>query len=136
LRELVQELLDNQTSVEVDLRKWVQDKSVPLAERWEVFKMSGLGETGDWCYHGFDAIIGEDYFSYDGEYHCERYQTVCMPEVVERAEEDADCLRDENGEYLTDEDGYYIPTDEEKEKLDVMKEQILSDFIRSFKYDW
>jgi hypothetical protein len=136
LRELVKELLENQTGVEVALRAWVKDKSVPLEERWEVFVMSGLGECGRYVYGGFKEIE-VNFFIYDGRYHCERYQTVLLAEVIEReGEENADFEEDENGEMLFDKDGEAVLTKEAKESVDAMKEIVLKDFIHSFVYDW
>ena len=125
MRQTVDEMLHHQAQITANLKLWVVDKDIPLDERWDVFIKSGLGTKDSWITR-FDSL-GQDYFMYDGEYHCERYQTIHMDNVWER-------MTDDTRLYLTEFSDTLKP--EVAAKLDPFREEVLEKFIQSFYYDW
>lgn len=122
MKDLINEYLDNKAGVEIALKAYVQDLTIPLDERWEQFARAGLGETDGYIYHGLDHIE-EDIFTDSG-----RYETIILVEALEE-------LEDNYGEYNVDTDEIYTPL-KAQEKLTLIKEQVLKDFIWSFQYAW
>lgn len=112
-------------SVKDHFAEVIKDKSIPLDDRWGLFKSAPdyLKEHSDWI---------EDFDQFNFEPTCddyERHRKVDMVAVVERVEEDGL----EWDEVLKE---YKKPTIEQVEDTNKFKEHILSINLGSFIMDW
>lgn len=104
-------------SLEQDVKLIVQDTDLPLEERWNLFVQSGFGDH-NYCYLHLNSYNLDDFYNY-----CERYETYSTISLIDWIYEDiASKLNDETPEEID-----LI--------LNPIKEEILSLFIRTFKYN-
>jgi hypothetical protein len=81
----VKDLLRQNEVLCSSLTEFIKDHTNSHKDRWEHFlaldSMHGMEEESS-IYHGFDSIVGDDVFMYEGLVHCERYQTVSLLESI------------------------------------------------------
>ena len=111
-----QQLENIKQSLTADVKEYVQNTSIPLEDRWEVFKKCGVGKEESYIQH----II------FNGEDICDtepfsKYETIFLVNVVENKEDDLQ---------------YYKDVDFTRESIEAFKEEVLNQFIWSFEYDW
>lgn len=95
---------------------YVQDTNYPLEERWSVFINSELGNELTSIYYLKSYDISK---IFDGDY---RHETIFANALLGAID---DCMCDEN-----------FSDKEIGQKLLEVKEELLSQFVKSFKYDW
>lgn len=109
----------------------ITDKSIPLNERWELFKKAPteLKETTCWVvnFNTLNEAEGGHVSWYD-MFGVDRHQTVEMLDIIERLEEII-----EYGQTKIKAKQFFI---DNPAKLDDLKEEILSMNLQSFVYDW
>jgi hypothetical protein len=106
--------------LEAEVKSVCQDKSISLAERWELFTCSGFGENETYV-QDFDTLLeifDANRFSWYDIFYKDRYAEVHMQDIVENLEE---------GAY-----GYKVS----RVQINKLKEEILEKFLRSFTNDW
>lgn len=108
MKEKIEEFLKQKQQLTPELKEWVKDKSIPLEERWEVFFKSELGENSTY-YEEFEHFFNEVYCN-----RLNKYQTLKLKDVEE----------------------YDWFPELSHEELIEFKEDVLSRFINSFKWDW
>lgn len=115
--------------IESVVKQYVQDKSIPLNERWEIFEQSGFGEHQCWIKH-LDSLH-DDIVMYDGLVHADRMQSISVFTIIERYEDDMEDLDDE--EKNDPDENKWL-----KYKFDpiTFKEECLAKFIKGWDYDW
>lgn len=106
------EKLTNEVTDKV--KAYVQDISIPLDNRWELFIKSDLGEEIRFV-EDFGPL-GNVYEYYD--FFFDRNQTVDLASFIANIEEGVYSIK------IT------------KEEINIIKEEILGKFIKSFIYDW
>lgn len=106
--------------LKAEFAAYVSNKSIPLDERWALFKKapSSLTNTSRWSWD-FKCVD----VSWYHDYHVKRYETVNLVDFIE------------------DHLAYEIETDDDAKKkweplIPLMKEEILADNTREFVYDW
>jgi hypothetical protein len=102
-------------ALEGRLKKVVTDTSIPLEDRWDLFVQSGMGDHEPWIQH-FEALKDYEDDLYDG---LERHSTVEITELLIHLGE--------------------LEFESQHAKIhvtDAFKEEVLSQFIRAFTYDW
>lgn len=105
-------------SLEQDVKLIVQDKKYSLEERWNLFVESGFGE-----YYPFSLYLKS--YDLDEIYDCfEKYETINTVDLIDLIYEDVE----ENSDGETNQE-YFDSI------LNPIKEEILSLFIRTFKYN-
>lgn len=100
-----------------DLKEVFQNKETySHSTRWEAFEVWHTlgGECRGFNYEGWDNIVGEECFVYEGFYHTERYMKVPLVDLVDS----------------------YLDYDLTKAQVVEMKEALMRDAISSFVYDW
>ncbi len=137
-----------------ELINFYQNDEHSFEDRWEAFmawyKLGG--DSGTYIYHGWDNLIpGEsDPIGYDCLVHCDRYQTVDLVDTLtELPERLFDNLSPEQQEAYEELDGMLtkqgLSCSEIQDKLNEqffgeilnrLKEQLMSDAISEFNYDW
>lgn len=113
LIDQIQHLDEKKKELQNDLETYVQDKSLPLSDRWEIFCLAG---DKDLLVHDIYIVHYESMNMDDYWYDINRYSTIKMVDVVEYFEERKD-------KFLG-------------EELNLFKEEILDKFIWSFELDW
>lgn len=114
LTDEINHLIEKKKELQNDLKIYVQDKSLPLSDRWEIFCLAGnkgLLPHDGWIRY-FTSI---DLESYIQDY--QRHETVSLQWMVE-------FLEDEN------------KNDNRNHPIEEFKEEILDKFIWSFELDW
>ena len=101
-----------------------QDTSIPLDERWEIFKQSELGDIQSWVmtFAALDDMYESGECDYYDAFGKDRYAYVDMIEVVE--------------EHIEGWDQYEESTPPTQEQIDALKEEILEKFVKGFHNDW
>lgn len=102
-------------NIKSDLKKVVVDKSYPLNERWDLFIESNLGEHTNYYveFEGFEGINSDRYYD---DFYIEKYETVQVKYLLKRGIE----------KQILDSDY----------KINMFKEDVLTEFIKSFEYNW
>lgn len=103
-------------------KAFITDKKIPLADRWEVFRVapSDWQESNTYIQHfAIEKKVGE--IEWYDKFYYERHETVHMYDFVDRIIEN---IEDE------DEDTWTV------ELVDEFKEEILSRNLASFDFDW
>lgn len=115
----------------VEYSAFIADKSIPLEERWAAYLSApaSMKRQDNYTTH-FNTLDG-DFFMYDGTYHCERYQTVELTEVVTYIQEELANIEEHPEWYSARKVAELQAID-----LDAFKEEILEQNVHSFKYDW
>lgn len=99
-------------NIKSDLKNFVVDKSYPLNERWDLFIESDLGEHTNY-YAEFEGINSDRYYD---DFYIEKYETVQVKYLLKRGIE----------KQILDSDY----------KINMFKEDVLTQFIKSFEYSW
>ena len=109
---------DTMKSMKESFVKVIQDKSLPLKDRWKLFNDAPkeFREENDWV-EDFDSIGDVNWYD---DFYYERYQVVYTVDIVDR---------------IVDKQQYPQFKDN-PEKLNELKEEILSKNLWSFKFDW
>ena len=94
------------------VKSFCQNKEYPLNERWNLFIDSNFGEYKYW-YAEFEGINSNRYYD---DFNIEKYETVQVKYLLERGIEKQ--ILDSN------------------DKINAFKEDVLKQFIKSFKFDW
>lgn len=111
---------------------YIQDQSIPLSERWEVFCITPYEmKEHDPCGPSFHNSLPRDFIMYDGPIDMDRGYTMNTIKMVEYIESAL-------AEIAIDE---YLGNDRKKDlflsiNLDEIKEEILEQNLGSFTYDW
>ncbi len=122
---IVQEIRDyKNNSLKNRYISYIQDKSIPMAERWEAFCEAPV----DWKqqksyvehFHVENKLKNREISWYD-DFYIEKNETVVMGNIIERLEEE---LEDFSSNGWT------------KEIIEEFKEEILSKNLGSFDWDW
>lgn len=94
------------------VEEYCQNKEYPLDDRWNLFINSDFGKHSEY-YKEFKGIDSDLY--YDG-FYIEKYETVKVKYLLDR--------------------GIEIKLLNSDDKINTFKEDVLSQFIKSFEYDW
>ena len=129
-----------QTEIEIEAKKYVQDKTIPLRERWGFFMHHDLGEPGGWIVHFRSLNEGKWKHWCSNPLEDDLYDSIDRNATV-RMERLDECLIDYIGHTYE-----IVQTYETKntpvnvtftqEDYDAWREEVLQLFIKSFKYDW
>lgn len=130
--------------IKEDFAMYINDKSIPLDKRWDIFGQSeGLfSSTNGYIYHGLD-FVSKQVLSYDGNIRpepwiyledYERYRTINLLDIVDIFEGYAEDINNGNFGHNNFLQGFTCFT--EPDIMIRVKEQILKDNIWSFEYDW
>jgi hypothetical protein len=111
MKEKLEEFLKYKEQLTEELKTFVQNKSNDLDLRWQLFCDSKLGEHKGW-YAEFKNVSSDDYYD---RYNLDKYSVGNVEDILERALDH---------KYITDEEAIEF------------KEDVLSQFIYSFTYDW
>lgn len=110
---------------------YIQNKAIPLEERWAVFSLapSNLKEYEEYG-PDFDTLH-PDFIMYDGPVHMERGQTMSTLDLIESIKESLKDL----------EENSYCGREWAEKLLKVvdvnaLKEEIMEKNLHSFNYDW
>jgi hypothetical protein len=120
-------------SVKTDFAKVIRDKSIPLDERWELFKNapSEFKNHNQWIYD-FTLKGMSSRFSLWQEYEVERHSHVDLIDIIGMVEHDVNAHnKGEELEYCFTEKLVKIP-----DIVIQMKEELLLGNMASFTYDW
>ncbi|AVH84965.1 hypothetical protein RsoM2USA_36 [Ralstonia phage RsoM2USA] len=119
-------------AIEKDFREIIKDTSIPLDERWSVFKYapSELKHAYSWVQHfsfeeSFQEAVGTEFTWYD-EFYAERHQTIDTFNILDHLEERRQHEGDEVSTYS------WVTQD----VIDKFKEEVLALAMLSFVYDW
>jgi hypothetical protein len=118
LKAKIKEYNKQKEVLRTEIKRYVQDKSFPLEERWKLFIESELGTESSWTVH-FSVLDGKDVSYYD-DFYIEKYQTTTVKDLVDMIGD----KEPEDNMFLTD------------GELNSLKEDILKQFIWSWKEDW
>lgn len=122
---ILQEILDYKNcSIKHRFIEYIQDKTIPMLTRWEVF----LEAPNDWKNHESyikrfqieRKLKGKEISWYD-DFYIEKHETVHMENVIERLEEDLEDFEKKGWN---------------KDLIAELKEEILQKNLGSFNYDW
>lgn len=105
-------------NIEQTVKEYVQDKSIPLDDRWEIFEKSECGLCKSFVAN-LDSL-NRDIVCYDGLVHVDRNQTVSVFDILEQYESGEDTSKWEM--YNFDPVAF--------------QEECLSKFLKGWKYDW
>jgi hypothetical protein len=116
----LQTYLDVKHSAEELLQTYYQDKSIPLDERWSMFEKSGFGSHKDWIQHFLIDDFDYDDFFYE---YASKYETINFINKINNYVEDFD-------------ESEVDDTHPSLEQVDLLKEHLLKENLRSCKFDW
>ena len=141
-KKLLDELGRIKEEATLELRALVQDKTIPLDERWSAFISSGLGEHLDWIQH-FQSLkpkfnnseqAVDDYLFGEKD----RHQTITVDDLYRRLGYVLDDFDGKTSYTAWTKNAQYekLETVIEQDDLDSFREECLSKFLYSFDYDW
>lgn len=114
------------------LEYYIQDTTVPLDSRWEVFSTTpSYFKNNEHWMPGFEGTVLEDISWYD-EFGVEKYRTLSSVEFVDEWLADRMKADEEDIKWYKD-TGKVVPTEED---LVAIKEYILKNNIGTMTYDW
>ena len=126
LRKEIDELAILLTKTKQKFESTIQDQTLSLDRRWEVFSAApDYLKNQDIYIPTFSETMLSEVSWYD-DFYCERYSTVKMVDIVRNLEED---FEEKNSER-------YFRLNPTKEKIVELKEMILSRNLGSFVVDW
>lgn len=116
MKDKIQKYEEDGQRLKDEVKQFVQDKTKPLEERWEIFCLAEMGERGDWVedFDSLNKVYGGEVSWYD-DFCVERMQTVYLTNVLDT---------------LTSKDNIT------EEQINEFKEEVLQKFIWSFEFDW
>lgn len=115
LIDQIQHLAEKKQELQNDLKQFVQDKSLPLSDRWEIFCLAGNEDilpTSNWIEEFEDS--NENYIDNDvyfGKWWCNKNEVIDADLFISRCE---------GNDY----------------NIDSLKEEWIDKFIWSFELDW
>lgn len=111
-----------------EVKKYCQNKEIPLDDRWDIFCGADLGDHFSWITR-YSPIVDE----YIEEGYLNRYETIYIDDILEWYEEKVyEILEEELGEEPAQEQvEVYM-----REPLVEFKEDTMQKFIKSFNFDW
>jgi hypothetical protein len=107
-------------SLQITFNSYIQDKDVPLEQRWKHFCKANYAFKTHNAYGSDFKSLPDDLIMYGGPIHMERYQVMTAEELINRIEGFVS-----EPEY----DEIYVD-------IDAVKEEILSNCLGSFTFDW
>ena len=119
LRVLIDKLEETREKlgeIEEEIIPYIQDKSLPLNERWDCFINNDLGGHDCYIQRFNGSKIGIDFIE-DG--WKEKYMTLYVSDILEH---------DEKGNNITEK---YT-----QEEIDEFRENVLQKYIKSFELNW
>lgn len=129
--ENMQRLQAKLESIKPNFAVYIQNKDIPLEERWAVFALAPAELKTHEDYGPTFRSIHSDFIMYDGPVHMDRGQTMTTLDLIENIEsslkdieEDMYCGRKWAQDML------------EAVDLNALKEEIMAKNIKSFNYDW
>lgn len=129
--EQMKNIQANLATMKPDFQKYIQDKTVSLEERWNVFVNTPAEMKNNKNYNPEFNSLPADFIMYEGPIHMERGETKTGVELVENIEESIQDIKD---------DIYFGKAYNQKEldkvDLDKLKEEILKMNLGKFRYDW
>lgn len=133
---LLVHLLHEKQMFETEFKAFIKDQSIPLEERWDLFKFACENELFvniKSCYPTIKILESNHNFNWYDTFYIERYTTVEFTNIVERVSENLEEIL-EDPDYSEDfRDNYPIIT---REELVELKEEILATGYSGFVYDW
>lgn len=128
-KNLLNDLEDAISNLRLYVYHYIDDKKIPVEKRWKVWcdAPSQIKRHQTWIMR-FESL-GEDAIMYDGEIHCERYQTLEVGDIFNQ-------LLDS---YMWDK---YADTPMEVDnvewspRLKAFAEEVMEKRLGSFVYDW
>lgn len=129
--ENMQKLQSKLEEIKPNFSIYIQNKEIPLAERWAVFALAPAELKRHEHYGPTFRSLHGDFIMYEGPVHMERGQTMNTLDLVGSIEESLNEL----------EDGSYYGAKWKQDlldsvDLDALKEDILAQNLKSFNYDW
>ena len=94
------------------VKEYCQNKEYPLDDRWDLFINSNFGKHKEY-YVEFEGINSNRYYD---DFYIEKYETVQVKYLLKRGIE----------KQILDSDY----------KINMFKEDVLTEFIKSFEYNW
>lgn len=141
IQDLIKQLKKSMEETDAAVKAYVQDKEIPLDERWSLFLKSELGVAEDYIVH-FAAFNNEKWKQWcrndleDSLFECvSKGATFKMVNLDEQ-------LQEMIGEEFTIDGADYESRDNkrtvtfDKEDYDAWREEVLQSFIKSFCFDW
>lgn len=125
MKEKIENFLKLQEEIIKELKKYVKDKTIPLETRWDLFVSSDLGDEDGY-------ILRLESYDLDGYYDrswCARYTTVEPEHIFEY-------LYDYELEDYEEELDYELAKVELEVTISNIKEELLSLFVKSWRFDW
>lgn len=129
--ENMQRLQAKLESIKPNFAVYIQNKDIPLEERWAVFALAPAELKTHEDYGPTFRSIHSDFIMYDGPVHMDRGQTMTTLDLIKDIEsslkdieEDMYCGRKWAQDML------------EAVDLNALKEEIMAKNIKSFNYDW
>lgn len=129
--ENMQKLQAKLEEIKPNFAIYIQNKAIPLDERWAVFVLAPSNLKDHEEYGPNFETLHPDFIMYDGPVHMERGQTMSTLDLIESIEESLKDLADNS----------YCGR-EWAEKLfklvdiNALKEEIMEKNLKSFNYDW
>lgn len=119
-------LNDTLKQLKNEMKAHLSDKNTPVSERWDIFKQLPQDCYTNESYGPSFSNMG-DLVMYEGLIHAERYETINvfeMVDIIEAAKNNFDAQ------------SALIQKDLQRLNVDVLKEEIMSKMVSSFRYDW
>lgn len=128
-KQKILDFFELRDKIEQVVKNYVQDKTVPLDDRWEIFEKSGFGEHQYYSVH-LDSLH-DDIVMYDGLVHADRHQSISVFEIIEKYNENKEDFEKQN---------YAAKNflEWQKYKFDpiAFKEECISKFLKGWDHDW
>jgi hypothetical protein len=120
------------TSIWSNFLAVVLDESIPVQERWVLWRKAPAElKDSDGFTPDFEVLNeiagGDDEWNWYSEYNVERYQSVDLEDMVDKIQQAIDGTRSRS---------WAQPFVNDPSLLDRFKEEIMTQNIREFKYDW
>lgn len=129
--ETMQRLHAKLESIKPNFAVYIQNKDIPLEERWAVFALAPSELKTHELYGPTFRSIHSDFIMYDGPVHMDRGQTMTTLDLIDSIEtslkdieEDMYCGRKWAQDML------------EVVDINALKEEIMAKNLHSFDYDW
>ena len=129
MKKQILDFFELRDKIEDVVKQYVQDKSISLDDRWEIFERSGFGEHNCWIKH-LDSLH-DDICMYDGLVHVDRNQDVSVFYIIETYKEDVESYNNQDWckDNILEWKKYGFDPDN-------FKEECMQKFVKGWKYDW
>lgn len=129
--ENMQKIQETMKNAKVSFWSYITDKSVPLSERWDAFKLAPMEMKEHENYGPSFNSLPDDFIMYEGPTHMDRGETMNTVRMVSKIEESLIEIAEDD--YF----GADWHLDAFKQlNLDALKEEILLNNLGTFDYDW